>query len=109
MKSNIEKPHNRTRMSSAVAKIEKEYKIAEREAKKGIAAVKSEWMKTINKAYKRYEKTKSAEDDVELNELVTNGEKAVKQAEKDAKKSLTQTRKVMRKRLVRVLQDARMC
>lgn len=96
-------------MCSAVAEIEKEYKIAEREAKKGITAVKSEWMKKINKACKRYEKTKSAEDDAELNELVTNGEKAVKQAEKDAKKSLTQTRNVMRKRILRVLQDARMC
>jgi|APGre2960657404_1045060.scaffolds.fasta_scaffold00017_50 uncharacterized protein with ParB-like and HNH nuclease domain len=94
-------------MSSTVAAIEKEYKVAEREAKKGVTAVKSEWMKKINKVSKRYEKTKSAEDEAELHELVTNGDKAVKQAEKDSKKTLTQTRNVMRKRLVRALQDAR--
>jgi len=93
--------------STAIAEIEKEYKIAEGEAKKSVTAVKNEWMKKINKANKLYEKTKSDEDDAVLQELVENGEKAVKQAEKDAKKFLTQTNNAMRKRLVRVLQDAR--
>jgi hypothetical protein len=82
---------------------EKEYNCAEKELKKGVTLVKKDWQKKINKAYKKFEKSQNKEDENELLELLKQGDKAVNQADKDAKKSLTLIKKKLHCQLKKLL------
>ena len=82
---------------------EKKYNCAEKEVKKDVTLVKKDWQKKINKAYKKFEKSQNKEDENELLELLKHGDKAVNQADKDAKKSLKLIKNILHCQLKKLL------